>query len=139
MGWMSWANGFTTDGGFAEYAINNVNTMVHIPNDMPDAEATLIVTAGTAMYGLDVMGEWLHNGWRLCRVCYQQRQHDGPYSQRHARRRGDADRYGRHGNVWAGCHGRMASQRMAALPSMLSTTSTRWSIFPTTCQTQRRR
>ena len=50
------ANGFTTDGGFAEYAINNVNTMVHIPDDMPDAEATLIVTAGTVMYGLDVMG-----------------------------------------------------------------------------------
>src|SRR3954449_11049694 len=50
------ANGFTTDGGFAEYAVNNVNTMVHIPDDMPDAEATLIVTAGTAMYGLDVMG-----------------------------------------------------------------------------------
>jgi L-iditol 2-dehydrogenase len=50
------ANGFTTDGGFAEYAVNSVNTMVHVPDDMPDAEATLIVTAGTAMYGLDVMG-----------------------------------------------------------------------------------
>jgi L-iditol 2-dehydrogenase len=50
------ANGFSTDGGFAEYAVNNVNTMVHIPDDMSDAEATLIVTAGTAMYGLDVMG-----------------------------------------------------------------------------------
>src|SRR6266852_5552147 len=50
------ANGFSTDGGFAEYAVNNVNTMVHITDDMPDAEATLIVTAGTAMYGLDVMG-----------------------------------------------------------------------------------
>ena len=50
------ANGFTTDGGFAEYAINNVNTMVRIPDEMPDEEATLIVTAGTAMYGLDVLG-----------------------------------------------------------------------------------
>ncbi len=50
------ANGFTTDGGFAEYAVNNVNTMVHIPDEMSDEEATLIVTAGTAMYGLDVMG-----------------------------------------------------------------------------------
>jgi L-iditol 2-dehydrogenase len=50
------ANGFSTDGGFAEYAINNVNTMVHIPDSIGDAEATLIVTAGTAMYGLDVMG-----------------------------------------------------------------------------------
>jgi len=50
------ANGFTTDGGFAQYAINNVNTMVHIPDEMSDPEATLVVTAGTAMYGLDVMG-----------------------------------------------------------------------------------
>src|SRR3984885_3629922 len=50
------ANGFSTDGGFAGDAINNVNTMVHIPDEMSDAEATLIVTAGTAMYGLDVMG-----------------------------------------------------------------------------------
>jgi L-iditol 2-dehydrogenase len=50
------ANGFTTDGGFAEYAVNNVNTLVHVPDYMSDAEATLIVTAGTAMYGLDVMG-----------------------------------------------------------------------------------
>ena len=50
------ANGFTTDGGFAEYAINHVNTMVHIPDHVTDEEATLIVTAGTAMYGLDVMG-----------------------------------------------------------------------------------
>ena len=50
------ANGFSTDGGFAEYAVNNVNTMVHIPESISDAEATLIVTAGTAMYGLDVMG-----------------------------------------------------------------------------------
>jgi L-iditol 2-dehydrogenase len=50
------ANGFTTDGGFAEYAVNNINTLVHVPGDMGDEEATLIVTAGTAMYGLDVIG-----------------------------------------------------------------------------------
>ena len=48
------ANGFTTDGGFAQYAINNINTLAHVPQDMSDEEATLIVTAGTAMYGLDV-------------------------------------------------------------------------------------
>jgi L-iditol 2-dehydrogenase len=50
------ANGFTTDGGFAEYAVNNINTLVHIDDSMTDEEATLVVTAGTAMYGLDVMG-----------------------------------------------------------------------------------
>lgn len=50
------ANGFTTDGGFAEYAINHVNTLVRVPEGMSDEEATLIVTAGTATYGLDVLG-----------------------------------------------------------------------------------
>ncbi len=50
------ANGFTTDGGFAEYAVNHVNTLVRVPAGMSDEEATLIVTAGTATYGLDVLG-----------------------------------------------------------------------------------
>lgn len=50
------ANGFTTDGGFAEYAVNHVNTLVRVPDGMSDEEATLIVTAGTATYGLDVLG-----------------------------------------------------------------------------------
>ena len=50
------ANGFTTDGGFAEYAVNHINTLVRVPNSMSDAEATLVVTAGTAMYGLTDLG-----------------------------------------------------------------------------------
>jgi len=50
------ANGFTTDGGFAEYAVNHVNTLIHVPDEMSDEEATLIVTAGTAMYGIDALG-----------------------------------------------------------------------------------
>ncbi|MBU2960115.1 zinc-binding dehydrogenase [Citreicella sp. C3M06] len=50
------ANGFTTDGGFAEYAINSVNTLVHVDDSMSDEEATLVVTAGTAMYGLTELG-----------------------------------------------------------------------------------
>jgi L-iditol 2-dehydrogenase len=36
--------------------VNHVNTMIRIQDDMTDAEATLVVTAGTAMYGIDVMG-----------------------------------------------------------------------------------
>src|SRR6201991_3215270 len=50
------ANGFTTDGGFCEYQINNINTLVAIPDAMSDEEATLVVTAGTAMYGLTELG-----------------------------------------------------------------------------------
>jgi L-iditol 2-dehydrogenase len=50
------ANGFTTDGGFCEYQVNNINTLVHVDDDMTDEEATLVVTAGTAMYGLTELG-----------------------------------------------------------------------------------
>jgi 2-desacetyl-2-hydroxyethyl bacteriochlorophyllide A dehydrogenase len=50
------ANGFTTDGGFADYAVNNINTLVAISHEMSDEEATLVVTAGTAMYGLTELG-----------------------------------------------------------------------------------
>lgn len=50
------ANGFTTNGGFADYAVNNINTMIRVPDDMSDEEATLVVTAGTSMYGLTELG-----------------------------------------------------------------------------------
>ena len=50
------ANGFTTDGGFCEYQVNNINTLVHVPDGMSDEEATLVVTAGTAMDGLTELG-----------------------------------------------------------------------------------
>ena len=50
------ANGFTTNGGFAQYAINNINTLVRVPDEMSDEEAALAVTAGTSMYGFTEMG-----------------------------------------------------------------------------------
>src|ERR1700680_3487086 len=50
------ANGFTTDGGFCENQVNQSTTWVAIPDAMSDEEATLVVTAGTAMYGLTELG-----------------------------------------------------------------------------------
>jgi 2-desacetyl-2-hydroxyethyl bacteriochlorophyllide A dehydrogenase len=50
------ANGFTTDGGFKEYAVNNINTLIRVPDKMSDEEATLVVTAGTSMYGFTELG-----------------------------------------------------------------------------------
>ena len=50
------ANGFTTDGGFKQFAVNNINTLIKVPDDMSDEEATLVVTAGTTMYGLTELG-----------------------------------------------------------------------------------
>ena len=50
------ANGFTTDGGFKQYAVNNINALIKVPDSMTDEEATLVVTAGTTMYGLTELG-----------------------------------------------------------------------------------
>ncbi len=50
------ANGFTSDGGFKQYAINHINTLIKVPDEMTDEEATLVVTAGTTMYGLTELG-----------------------------------------------------------------------------------
>jgi len=50
------ANGFTTNGGFAEYAVNHVNTISKIPDNISFDEATIITTAGTALFGLEHMG-----------------------------------------------------------------------------------
>jgi len=50
------ANGFTTNGGFTEYAVNHINTVIKVPDTMSDEEATLVVTAGTSMYGLTELG-----------------------------------------------------------------------------------
>jgi len=53
------ANGFTTDGGFAQYAVNHINTLVRVPDGMSDEEAALAVTAGTSMYGFIELGGML--------------------------------------------------------------------------------
>src|SRR5260221_6844410 len=50
------ANRVTTDRGLAEYAVNHINKLVRVPDTMSDAEATLVVTAGTSMYGLTELG-----------------------------------------------------------------------------------
>src|SRR6187431_108139 len=50
------ANGFTTDGGFCEYQVNHINTLVSLQDGMSDEEGTLVVTAGTAMYALTELG-----------------------------------------------------------------------------------
>jgi L-iditol 2-dehydrogenase len=53
------ANGFTTNGGFAEYAVNHVNTLCKMPDSMSFDEATLVTTAGTSLYGIDMAGGYI--------------------------------------------------------------------------------
>jgi len=48
--------GFTVNGGYAEYAVNHVTTVHRIPETLDFEEATLITTAGTAMYGITRAG-----------------------------------------------------------------------------------
>ncbi|GAB4546656.1 MAG: alcohol dehydrogenase catalytic domain-containing protein [Anaerolineae bacterium] len=48
--------GFSTNGGYAEYVCNHVNSVYKIPDDMPLDEATLITTAATSLYGIRRIG-----------------------------------------------------------------------------------
>jgi L-iditol 2-dehydrogenase len=48
--------GFTTNGGYAQYVINHINTLHRISDSLDVEEATLITTAGTAMYGITRIG-----------------------------------------------------------------------------------
>jgi threonine dehydrogenase-like Zn-dependent dehydrogenase len=48
--------GFSTNGGYAEYACNHVNSVYRVPDDMSLDEATLITTAATSLYGIRRIG-----------------------------------------------------------------------------------
>ncbi|MGH7390333.1 MAG: zinc-dependent alcohol dehydrogenase [Candidatus Rokuibacteriota bacterium] len=50
------ANGFTTNGGLAEYALNHVNTLFRIPDSVSYEEAVVAMTAGSPLYGLERAG-----------------------------------------------------------------------------------
>jgi len=48
--------GFTVNGGYAQFAVNHLNTLHKIPDALSFDEATLITTAGTAQYGITRIG-----------------------------------------------------------------------------------
>ena len=50
------ANGFTTNGGLAEYALNHINTVYRIPDRVSYEEATVVMTAGSPLFGLENAG-----------------------------------------------------------------------------------
>ena len=53
------ANGKTTSGGFAEYAVNHVSTVFKIPDSVSFNEASLVTNAGCVLYGLEKTGGYL--------------------------------------------------------------------------------
>jgi L-iditol 2-dehydrogenase len=53
------ANGFTTNGGFAQYVINHVNTIYPIPDRVSFDEASLITNLGCVLYGFETIGGYI--------------------------------------------------------------------------------
>jgi L-iditol 2-dehydrogenase len=53
------ANGFTTNGGFAQYAVNHVNTVYPIPDTVGFEEASLITNLGCVLYGFETIGGYI--------------------------------------------------------------------------------
>lgn len=48
--------GFSTNGGYAEYACNHINTVYKVPESISLDEATLLTTAATSLYGIRRIG-----------------------------------------------------------------------------------
>lgn len=53
------ANGFTTNGGYAQYVINHVNTVYSIPDSAGFDEASLITNLGCVLYGFETVGGYI--------------------------------------------------------------------------------
>lgn len=53
------ANGFTTNGGFAQYVVNHVNTVYPIPDSVGFDEASLITNLGCVLYGFETLGGYI--------------------------------------------------------------------------------
>jgi len=53
------ANGFTTNGGFAQYVVNHVNTVYPIPDSVGFEEASLITNLGCVLYGFETVGGYV--------------------------------------------------------------------------------
>ncbi len=52
-------SGMTVDGGFAEYAVQHINSVYKIPDNIDFNAATYVTTAGNALYALDKSGGYL--------------------------------------------------------------------------------
>ena len=53
------ANGFTTNGGYAQYVVNRVNTVYSIPDSVSFEEAALLTNLGCILYGFETIGGYV--------------------------------------------------------------------------------
>jgi L-iditol 2-dehydrogenase len=51
--------GFTSNGGYAQYAVNHISTLYHIPDNVSYDEAALVTTAACVHFALDNIGGFL--------------------------------------------------------------------------------
>ena len=53
------AKGLTCDGGFAEYAVNHINTLYRLPDNLTFEQACMVTTAASPLWALDLMGGYI--------------------------------------------------------------------------------
>jgi L-iditol 2-dehydrogenase len=53
------AKGLTCDGGFAEYAVNHINTLYQLPDNLTFEQACMVTTAASPLWAIDLMGGYV--------------------------------------------------------------------------------
>ena len=53
------AKGLTCDGGFAEYAVNHINTLYRLPDNLSFEQACMVTTAASPLWAIDLMGGYV--------------------------------------------------------------------------------
>src|SRR5499425_1944405 len=53
------AKGLTCDGGFAEYAVNHINTLYRLPDNLTFEQACIVTTAASPLWAIDLMGGYV--------------------------------------------------------------------------------
>jgi len=53
------ANGLTSNGGYAQYVVNHVNTVHRIPDSISFDEASLLTNLGCVLYGFETIGGYI--------------------------------------------------------------------------------
>ena len=53
------AKGLTCDGGFAQYAVNHINTLYRLPDNLTFEQACMVTTAASPLWAIDLMGGYV--------------------------------------------------------------------------------
>src|SRR5215470_4929395 len=53
------AKGLTCDGGFAEFAVNHINTLYKLPENLTFEQACMVTTAASPLWAIDLMGGYV--------------------------------------------------------------------------------